>query len=305
MMTLLIRLFPVLAVVVSVFAVLNPQFLTGLKPAIVPLLGIVMFGMGITLLPDDFLKVFRRPLLVLFGLVMQFTMMPLIAWLLGTFLNLPLEVLAGLVLVGACPGGTASNVICYLARGDVALSITLTAVSTLCAVLFTPLLTWVYIGQNVDVPVMPMIKDIFLVVVFPVVLGVLGNVYAGRYLEGVKHIFPVVSMVVIVLIIGIIMALNQSQLVNLLWPVVLAVVLHNSLGLACGYGLPALLGYDKRTCRTLAIEVGMQNSGLGVALAGKYFTATAALPGAIFSIWHNLSGAILAAIWTGRNGNKT
>ena len=303
-MTSLIRLFPLLAIIVSAIAIIFPQLFVGMRAAIVPLLGIVMFGMGITLLPDDFLKVFRQPSLVLFGLAMQFTLMPLIAWLLGTCLNLPLAILTGLVLVGACPGGTASNVICYLAKGDVALSITLTAFSTLCAVFLTPFLTWVYLGQSIDVPVVPMIKDIFFIVVFPVLLGVLSNVYVGRILVGIKHVFPIVSMLVIVLIIGIIMALNQAQLSHLLWPVVLAVVLHNTLGIACGYGLPALLGYDKRTCRTLAIEVGMQNSGLGVALASKFFTVATALPGAIFSIWHNISGALLAAFWTGRDDNK-
>ena len=186
----LTRLFPVLAIVVSVVAINFPQLLSNMGPAIVPLLGLVMFGMGITLLPADFLRVFRRPALVLVGVSLQFILMPLIAWLISKSMDLSTIIMAGLVVVGACPGGTASNVICYLARGDVALSITLTTCSTIAAVLMTPLLTWLYIGQSVDVPVLAMIKDIMLVVICPVLLGVLCNRFAGQFFNRLKTIFP-------------------------------------------------------------------------------------------------------------------
>ena len=296
----LTRLFPVLAIVVSVVAINFPHLLSNMGSAIVPLLGLVMFGMGITLLPTDFMRVFRRPAIVLVGVSLQFILMPLIAWLISKSMDLSTVIMAGLVVVGACPGGTASNVICYLARGDVALSITLTTCSTIAAVLLTPLLTWLYIGQSVDVPVLSMMKDIMLVVICPVLLGVLCNRFAGQFFYRLKTIFPVVSMLTIILIIGIIMALNHEQLNRYVLPVAIAVILHNLLGLLCGYGIPAALGYDQRTCRTLAIEVGMQNSGLGVALASKYFSPVAGLPGALFSIWHNISGATLAALWAGK-----
>jgi len=303
-MTVLIRLFPLIAILVSVIAVFYPQWFVDLRGAIIPLLGVVMFCMGISLLPDDFIQVFRQPSVILLGLTLQYLMMPLLAWMIGTMMNLPLLFLTGMVIVGACPGGTASNVICYLAKGNVALSITLTAVSTFCAVLLTPFFTWLYIGRSIDVPVISMIRDIALVVLLPVSLGVICNYYLGHFLRGLKQIFPIISMAVIILIIGIIMALNHSQLTEFIWPIMIAVALHNLLGLLAGYAIPALIGYEHKTCRTLAIEVGMQNSGLGVALADKYFTTLAALPGAIFSIWHNISGALLAAHWTGKAENK-
>jgi len=292
-----ITLFPLGAVVFSVFAALVPGLLAPLQGWIVPLLGVVMFGMGITLTPDNFLAVFRQPRLILLGVVLQFLLMPFFAWLLGVVLNMPLLLAAGLILVGACPGGTASNVICYLARGDVALSITLTSVSTVLAVIMTPFLTWFYIGRHIPVPVLDMLLDILLIIIVPVVLGLLVNRALGEKLGPIKRGFPLLSMLAIILIIGIIIAMNEARLARLIPAVVAGVLLHNALGLLGGYGIPWLLGYDERICRTLAIEVGMQNSGLGVALAVKYLAPAAALPGAIFSIWHNISGAILASLW--------
>jgi BASS family bile acid:Na+ symporter len=193
-------------------------------------------------------------------------------------------------------------VITYLARGDVALSITLTSISTMLAVAMTPLLTWLYIGQSVAVPTADMLLSILKIILLPVACGVVVNTLWGDRLRGVKRLFPLMSIAGIVLIIGIIVALNQPQLSALALPVITAVVLHNLLGLASGYAVPKALGLDSIICRTIAIEVGMQNSGLAVALAVKYFSPAAALPGALFSIWHNLSGAVLAGFWsrTGR-----
>ncbi|RME32987.1 MAG: bile acid:sodium symporter family protein [Gammaproteobacteria bacterium] len=292
--------FPLLAVVASVLAMAWPQLLVPLKPAIVPLLGVVMFGMGMTLTPASFAGVLSRPRLIATGVAMQYTLMPLIAWSLGRLLGLDPLLAAGVVLVGSCPGGTASNVICYLARGDVALSITLTALSTLLSVLATPLLTWLLIGQRVEVPAGAMLLSILKIVILPVVLGLIISRLLGRRVGPVLHLFPLLSVAAIVLIIAIIVALNAGRLASLALPVVLAVMLHNLLGLGAAWGMASLLGYDERTRRTLAIEVGMQNSGLGVALALKHFTAAAALPGAVYSIWHNLSGAALAAWWSRR-----
>ena len=270
------------------------------RPAIVPLLGVVMFGMGMTLSWQNFTEVLKRPQVIGLGVLMQYLVMPFAAWLVAVVLGLPPYIMAGLVLVGACPGGTASNVVCYLARGDVALSITLTTVSTFLAILLTPLITWLYVGQKVPVPVESMLWSIFKIVLLPVSLGVLINSLFGRRLSVIKHLFPLVSVFAIVVIIAIIVALNKSNLATMGAAVALAVVLHNLIGLISGYWLPRLLGQDERTCRTLAIEVGMQNSGLGVALAAKYFSAAAALPGALFSIWHNLSGSMLAGYWSRR-----
>jgi BASS family bile acid:Na+ symporter len=294
-------LFPLWAILFSFFAYLHPQAFIELKPAIVYLLGVVMFGMGVTLTGDDFYRVLTRPGVIFTGVLLQYLLMPLFAWLLSLALGLAPALMVGMILVGASPGGTASNVICYLARGDVALSITLTTCSTLLAVAATPLLTWFYIGQTVEVPVIKMLVDVSQIVVAPVIAGLLVNSLLGTRIESIKSIFPLLSVVAIVIIIAIIVALNQSRLHALATTLFLAVTLHNVLGLAGGYWLLRCLGYERRTCRTLAIEIGMQNSGLAVALAIKFFSPLAALPGALFSIWHNLSGAVLSTWWSRRH----
>jgi len=296
-------LFPLWAVLISALAVVYPALLMPLKWAIVPLLGVVMFGMGVTLMPSDFTAIMKRPLIIALGVILQFLLMPLIGWLLTRLLSLPLPLAVGVVLVGAAPGGTASNVITYLARGDVALSITLTSMTTMLAVVMTPMLTWLYVGQLVAVPAADMLLSILEIILVPVACGLFINMRWGGRLGGVKRLFPLISIVGIVLIIGIIVALNQPQLSTLVLPVVIAVILHNLLGLAGGYMIPKAFGLDSTICRTIAIEVGMQNSGLAVALAVKYFSPAAALPGALFSVWHNLSGAALASVWS-RTGRR-
>lgn len=296
----LTTLFPLWALLGVGAAFLWPATIGAWRPAIVPLLGVVMFGMGLTLGPRDFVAVAKRPAHVVLGTVLQFGVMPLAGWAVGVGLGLPRDFLIGLVLVGACPGGTASNVICYLARGDVALSITLTTVSTVLAVVLTPALTWLYIGEIVPVPVVAMLLTILKVILAPVAAGVALNRLLGARLNALNEVFPLVSVAAIVVIIAIVVALNAGRAGSLVWPLALAVVLHNGIGLAAGYGVPRLAGCDRRLARTIAIEVGMQNSGLGVALATQFFSASAALPGALFSVWHNLSGSALAALWARR-----
>jgi len=290
--------FPILAIVFSIFAARYPEFLVDYKSAIIPLLGIVMFAMGMTLSIEDFKRVLKSPRIIGLGLLLQYGLMPLLAFIIALILALPTALMAGLVLLGTCPGGTASNVICYLAKGDVALSITLTAISTLLAVFLTPVLTWLYIGQEVPVPIVNMMLTVLKIIILPVTLGIIVNRYFGQYLLQLKQFLPVVSVIVIVFIIAIIVALNAQQISHMALPIIIAVMLHNGLGLASGYAIAKCLGYDEKICRTLAIEVGMQNSGLGVALATKYFTAITALPAAFFSIWHNITGSLLAAYWT-------
>ncbi len=293
-------LFPLWAVLLSVSAYLWPDLYLGMKPAIVPLLGVVMFGMGMTLTWGNFAEVLRRPKVIATGVLLQYLLMPLAAWVIGSLMGLPQPLLVGLVLVGACPGGTASNVICYLARGDVALSITLTTCATLLAVVATPVLTWFFVGQQVPVPVWKMLESVARIVLLPVTLGVVVNSLAGSYLRRAKPLFPLLSVAAIVVIIAIVVALNRDNLAEMGVSVAVAVILHNATGLAGGYWVARLMGWEERTCRTIAIEVGMQNSGLGVALAVKYFSAAAAVPGALFSIWHNLSGSLLAGYWSRR-----
>ena len=293
----LTQLFPLWALVFSLLAWWQPQWLVAGKPAIVPLLMLIMFGMGLTLRWDDFRQVFKRPGVIALGVALQYSLMPLLAWTIGRALQLPKELLIGLVVVGACPGGTASNVIAYLARANVALSVSITLVSTLIAVIATPLLTWCYLGERIPVPVEGMLVSLLQIVVIPVVAGSALNTFFPRQLATARELFPLLSVIAIVVVIGIIVALNQSRMTEAGIAVFVAVALHNALGLAGGYGIARLLRQDKVTARTLAIEVGMQNSGLGVALAVKHFTPLAALPGALFSVWHNLSGSLLAALW--------
>lgn len=297
-------LFPLGAILVSVFSWQLPDVLSGYVFAIVPLLGLVMFSMGLSLNFSDFKYVFVRPGLIIMGVSLQYLFMPLIAWLLSALFELPAPIAAGLILIGACPGGTASNIICYLARGNVALSITLTFISTLLAVMLTPLLTYLYVDASIDVPVLNMMKSLLLVIIIPVVSGLLLNHFLYKKLTVIKNYLPLVSMFSVILIIGIIVARNETILYQLGLLLFIAVVLHNFLGLLSGYWFTRMMTGDRQAAKTIAIEVGMQNSGLGIVLANQYFTAAAALPGVLFSIWHNISGSLLAGYWARGNQYK-
>lgn len=294
-------LFPFWAIILSAIALLHPGTFLPYKDAIPFLLGLVMFGMGMTLTLEDFLLVFKRPKAVIIGTVLQYTLMPLAGFFVARAFSLSPELTAGVVLLGCCPGGTASNVICYLAKGDVALSIVLTSVSTLISFIMTPLLTWVYIGQTIDVDTYGMLISILQIVIVPVVLGIVINSLLGTRIRNIRHYFPALSVVTIVFIITIIMATNRDTVISAGIIISIVVIVHNLLGLASGYGLSRLMGLSEIEARTIGIEVGMQNSGLSVALAIKHFTAAAALPGALFSIWHNISGSFAASYWAERN----
>ena len=295
MTSLAVRFFPLCALLVSAFACIWPQPLASLGFLIVPLLGVIMLGMGTTLSPADFIAAAKRPGAVLTGMLLQFLLMPLLAWLTAYLLQLPKEQFIGVIMVGTVAGGTASNVISYLAGGDVALSITMTACSTVAGIVLTPLITSVYLGETVRVPAWAMFESILLVVALPVSLGLLINRFCRKHSKLLAQICPVVSSAGIVLTIGIVVALNAGNLRSCGPLVFLAVAIHNGSGLAAGYFLARLLRFDRKTAVTIAIEVGMQNSGLASALSKQFFGIASALPGAIFSIWHNLSGAMFAA----------
>jgi BASS family bile acid:Na+ symporter len=298
---MLLMAFPFWALIISGIALFYPQFFVDLKSWIVPLLMAVMLGMGLTLNWQDFKQVWQNRLVVGLGVGIQFLIMPFTAWFLSLLMGLSLELTIGMMLVGATAGGTASNVMAYLAKGDVALSVSMTLISTLVAVIMLPLLTWFYLGQSVDVPVTSMLWMLLKMIVLPLLLGMALNKLFHEKLSKIIPVFPLFSMGVILLIIAIVVALNQTNLQTLAWTVLLAVILHNIIGLVSGYWLTRKLGYDSVIARTVAIEVGMQNSGLSVALALQYFSAASALPGALFSIWHNLSGSLFASYWQGRD----
>ena len=294
-MSFIIKVFPVAAIIVSLIAYCQPGLFSCFDYMIVPLLGLIILGMGSTLSPEDFLRAAKNPRAVCIGLVLQFTLRPLLAFTIGKLLDLPLEQLAGMVMVGTVAGGTASNVITYLAGGDVALSITMTACSTAAGIVMTPLLSAIYLGTIVEVQPWAMFKSILMIVALPVTLGLIVNRLLRKCRNITDKVCPVFSSVGIVLVIGVIVSLNAGSLAESGAAILLAVILHNISGMACGYFFARALKCDSRTAVTIAIEVGMQNSGLATALSKNFFGAAAALPGAVFSIWHNISGAIFAA----------
>ncbi|PCK32804.1 bile acid:sodium symporter family protein [Pseudoalteromonas piscicida] len=300
-MSKIVQLFPLWAIICSVIAYLFPPLFSAFKSAIIPLLMLIMLTMGLTLTTKDFLRVLDNKKAICVSVLLQFTVMPSVAYLIATAMNLETDLLIGMILVGTVAGGTASNVLCYLAKGDVALSISMTAISTLLGVLLTPSLTTLMIGQVVAIQFSDMLMSLLKIVLLPVAIGVAFNTFLAKPL---KHSFikttpilPLLSMLSIVFIIAVIVALNQSKLESIGVIMLAAVILHNSTGLILGYFIPKRLGFNEKVCRTMAFEVGMQNSGLAVALAMKFFTPTAAVAGTLFSIWHNVSGSILAGMW--------
>ena len=264
-----------------------------------PMLGVIMFGMGLTLLPHDFRIVLSRPKDILFGCLAQYTVMPLLAWLLTWMFSLPKEVALGVILVGCCPGGTASNVITYLAKGDLALSVGMTATSTLLAPLMTPLLVWLMAGTMVDVDTVGMLLSIVYVVIAPIVCGLLCQRFLPELTRRVTPYLPALSSIAIALVVGIIVSHNADRLLVGGLLVVVVVMAHNLLGLAIGFLVGHLLRLEKPKCVALSIEVGMQNSGLASSLAVLHFAAypLATIPGAVFSVWHNISGALAAKLF--------
>jgi len=289
--------FIVIAVVLSCVAFIHPPAFTWIKPHIALCLGVIMFGMGLTLDFADFRDILRKWKLVGFGIVLQYVVMPVLAVTISFVMGLPPEALVGMVVVGACPGGTASNVIAYLAKANVPLSVAMTLASTCLAPIVTPAIIYFVLEKQIQIDFLSMVQSVFWIVVFPLIDGlILRRLFRSR-LEPFLRYFPSVSIIVIALLIACIIGLNQATLQTFPLLVFIAVVLHNLLGLAAGYGFARFARYSKRDARTVAIEVGMQNSGLGVALAVKHFGAASALPGALFSLWHNISGVYLARRW--------
>ena len=267
-----------------------------------PLLGLIMFGMGLTLKVEDFRVVLTHPKDVLMGCLAQFTIMPLMAWILTKVFQLPAELAIGVILVGCCPGGTASNVITFLAKGDLALSVGMTAVSTVLAPLLTPLLTWLLAGEMVDVDTWGMLQSILYVVIAPILAGFLIQKYFPAFTRKVVPYLPAFSTLMITAVVAIVVSHNASKLLTGGLMVVIVVVLHNLGGLGTGYLLGRLLGMTEAKRRAISIEVGMQNSGLATSLAALHFAAypMATIPGAVFSVWHNISGALVARLFTAK-----
>ena len=262
------------------------------------LLMIVMFGMGLTMKLSDFAVVFARPRDVIIGCLAQFIVMPLLAFGLGKAFGLSNELLVGVILVGTCPGGTSSNVITYLSKGDTALSVGMTSINTLLAPFLTPALTYLYLRTTVNVDVKSMFVSIIQVVIIPIGLGLMINKLFGKYTQKISDVLPTVSVTAICLIVAAVVSHNSEKILSTGLVIFAVVILHNLLGYLCGYLIGVFFKMDLPRKKAVAIEIGMQNSGLATTLAGSAFPnlAMATVPGAIFSVWHNISGAILAGV---------
>lgn len=290
----------ILVLVTALLSFAFPQLLQQVRPTVINyLLGVVMFGMGLTLNLQDFKIVFSRPKDVIIGCLAQFTVMPLLAWGLSRLFSLDEALALGVILVGCCPGGTASNVITYLAKGDLALSVGMTGVSTLLAPFLTPLLTWALAGKSVNVDVVGMLLSILWVVILPIAIGLIVKWIWPKFTEKATDYLPAFSSIAIALIVAIIISANADKLLAGGLLIIVVVVLHNICGLGLGYLIGCLLGLSVSKKRAISIEVGMQNSGLASSLATIHFAAypLATIPGAIFSVWHNLSGAAVAYLY--------
>ena len=290
----------ILVLVTALLSFAFPQLLQQVRPTVINyLLGVVMFGMGLTLNLQDFKIVFSRPRDVIIGCLAQFTVMPLLAWGLSRLFSLDEALALGVILVGCCPGGTASNVITYLAKGDLALSVGMTGVSTLLAPFLTPLLTWALAGKSVNVDVVGMLLSILWVVILPIAIGLIVKWIWPKFTEKATDYLPAFSSIAIALIVAIIISANADKLLAGGLLIIVVVMLHNICGLGLGYLIGCLLGMSVSKKRAISIEVGMQNSGLASSLATIHFAAypLATIPGAIFSVWHNLSGAAIAYLY--------
>ena len=291
----------VIVLLVAALSLFVPSSLAWIGTSVInPMLGVIMFGMGLTLSAQDLKIVLSRPKDILIGCLTQFTVMPLLAWTLTKTFSLSQELAIGVILVGCCPGGTASNVITYLAKGDLALSVGMTAASTLLAPLMTPLLVWLLAGTMVDVNTTGMLLSIVYIVILPIVCGLLCQRFIPKLTQRVTPYLPAFSSLAVALTVGIVVSHNADRLMTAGMLVVLVVILHNLCGLGIGYLVGRLLRLQRPKCVALSIEVGMQNSGLATSLAVMHFAIfpLATIPGAVFSVWHNISGAIIARIYS-------
>ena len=296
-----------IVIVMALISLFFPNAVSFIKTSYInTLLGIVMFGMGLTLKPNDFRILFSHPKDVLIGTVAQFLIMPLLAFLLTKAFNLSPELAVGVILVGTCPGGTSSNVMTYLAKGDVPLSVGITSASTILAPVMTPLLTYAYAGKTVDVNMLSMFLSIIQVVLLPIAIGFAVNRFFSKFAEKAIDVLPLVSTLAIVTIVGAVVSANAARLMGCGLLILVIVVLHNLLGYALGYAAAKLMKMNMAKRKAVAIEVGMQNSGLATSLATVHFAQypLATIPGAVFSVWHNVSGAILANLFLRRTERK-
>lgn len=293
--------FAIWVIFFGVLAFLFPGGFLWIAPHISLLLGIIMFGMGMTLSLEDFKGIVKAPKSVFIGVFAQYTIMPLIAFGLAHLFKLSPEVAVGVILVGCAPGGTASNVMTYLAKGNTALSVTITAVSTILAPVLTPTLTLLLASKWLPVSASNMFFSIVQIVLIPIVLGIVVRLLFTKQVEQSVKALPLVSVIGIVAVASAVVAVNKEAIATTGLVIFSVVVLHNVFGLFIGYFVAKLLRFDYEDQKAIAIEVGMQNSGLASALSLAHFAPISAVPSAIFSVWHNISGPLLATWWGKRS----
>lgn len=299
---LISKYFGVIIIIFMILGFLTPKLFKWVTSALFGqsviniLLGIIMFGMGMTLSLNDFKVVLKRPLDILKGTAAQFIVMPMLAILLSKIFGLEKPLMVGVVLVGTCPGGTSSNVISYMAGGDVALSVAMTTVSTLLAPILTPAITYLLIKQSVNFSPVNMFISIIQVVLLPIALGLIVKSIIKENADFINDYMPAISAISIACIVGGVIGANANRILGSLGLIVVVIILHNLCGYALGFLIGRLTGMNRKKSITLAVEVGMQNSGLATSLAASQFAAMplATVPGALFSAWHNISGAIFA-----------
>lgn len=286
--------------IVAVVALLYPKTSLWIQTSWINyLLMVIMFGMGLTLKLDDFVLILTRPKDVLIGCFAQFIIMPLLAFVLSRMFHLDAALMAGVILVGACPGGTASNVITYISKGDVALSVCMTSINTLLAPILTPLITFIFLQTTIEVDIVAMFIGILNVILVPIILGFILNKFFYKITQKIVKILPSISVIGICLIIASVVSHNAEKIYTSGMVILTVVIIHNLLGCLSGFTLGKILRLNPAKTKALSIEIGMQNSGLATSLANTAFSnlAAATVPGAIFSVWHNISGAILSAIY--------
>ena len=296
------KTFALWVVLFAGIALIVPEAFVWLKAYIIWMLGIIMFGMGMTMTVDDFKGVLHNPKAVVIGVVAQFMLMPGLAYLLCQLFQLPPAIAIGVILVGCCPGGTASNVITYMAKGNTALSVACTSVSTILAPILTPAVFYLLASQWIEINAMSMLGSILQVVLFPIILGLIVRSVLKQKVETYIQVMPLISVLAIVAIVAAIIAGSKAQILESGLLILAVVALHNGLGYLLGFGASRLFKLPYADSKAIAIEVGMQNSGLGVALAAVHFAASpiTAVPSAIFSLWHNISGPALATYWASK-----
>lgn len=297
------QLFPLWVILFSTYAFYHPGPFQPYGSLIPYGLGIIMLGMGLTMSLNDFKLVLKRPKDVLYGIGLRYLIMPLVAFLVAKILHLSPSLAAGLILVGCCPSGTASNVMTFLAKGDTALSVTVSSCNTVLAPFFTPYLFLALAGTLIPVNATLLFIDILKIVLLPVLIGIALRTFFSAQIDKLVKVVPVISVTCIILVIAVVIALNAAKLATVAVIALAAVILHNAIGLGIGYGAARRVGMNPTKARAICFEIGMENSGLAVALAMVHLDPMAAIPGAIFSVWHNLSGSLLAGFWARRKEN--